>query len=745
MATHRLPTPGSDNGTWGDILNDFLVQAHNADGSLQDGIITDAKISSSAAIAKTKLASAVQTSLTAADNATPKPASGVNGKPVQWNNTSGQLEDATTSLNATYVPQTQLGVALGVATLDSSSVVVQNPKLHAARHNVGAADDISSYFLDKTRLNLRSVLEYGAVADMYQPGTTITLTTGSPTATMGAVPTPAPKAGQTLITDTAGNYIIQSVAGTTVTFTTNASASGAMQFFYGTDSTTAFNNMFSDALTNKKAMYVPSGRYLITNTIGILEPGNSLGAMGMTIIWGGGGGTYVGRQSQMNQFSGTALVWGGATGGTMMQLSRVLFAKFMGTVTFVLQSSYDNSGVFTFFGPKAGLGLHLSQNSTPLVGTGYMTLDDIIFEGGSQAMQFGTNLADNNCDTSIINRLVLWHCDNGIRVKNSQGLGYRINWMQAATVPGYVIKTDDGGAIDVGSMHLNHCGTATTDPTVDTYCLDFASNINGYLFKIGLLRIENGTTRVAAIRNGPVQLQINTFEEAQTAIDDTLFYQLGGVLQILGGRIASSKVSGRVTFYMRNDGSSKAAQLIVLDTSLPTQDRSKLLNYDANTVADVSFVRTRDDNHVVYPDYYSRFERGGVYLGGASADATTAIQLDPMNRLGGSAYNYSYGPRVPKGTSVVDVTVVGDHGDGTQSIFARRLVLYRNAGNGVVVSTSTVGSDAIAGTDQIFSITVSATYNVLNIQIKGTASTTVNWRAKCILVTTDVGILTPDF
>jgi hypothetical protein len=100
--THRLPTPGSDSGSWGDILNDFLVQAHNADGSLQDGIITDAKVSSSAAIAKTKLATAVQTSLTAADNAAPKPTAGIDGKVVKWNNTSGQLEDASASLNATY-------------------------------------------------------------------------------------------------------------------------------------------------------------------------------------------------------------------------------------------------------------------------------------------------------------------------------------------------------------------------------------------------------------------------------------------------------------------------------------------------------------------------------------------------------------------------------------------------------------------------------------------------------------------
>lgn len=29
----RLPIPGSDDGTWGDILNDFLSVEHNPDGT----------------------------------------------------------------------------------------------------------------------------------------------------------------------------------------------------------------------------------------------------------------------------------------------------------------------------------------------------------------------------------------------------------------------------------------------------------------------------------------------------------------------------------------------------------------------------------------------------------------------------------------------------------------------------------------------------------------------------------------
>lgn len=41
----RLPVPGSDDNTWGGILNDFLGVSHNADGTLKNGAsATDATV-----------------------------------------------------------------------------------------------------------------------------------------------------------------------------------------------------------------------------------------------------------------------------------------------------------------------------------------------------------------------------------------------------------------------------------------------------------------------------------------------------------------------------------------------------------------------------------------------------------------------------------------------------------------------------------------------------------------------------
>ena len=40
----RLPQPGGDEGQWGDILNEYLSQVHNTDGTLKDSVITESKL-----------------------------------------------------------------------------------------------------------------------------------------------------------------------------------------------------------------------------------------------------------------------------------------------------------------------------------------------------------------------------------------------------------------------------------------------------------------------------------------------------------------------------------------------------------------------------------------------------------------------------------------------------------------------------------------------------------------------------
>jgi hypothetical protein len=43
----RLPIPGSDSGTWGDILNEYLTVEHNANGTLKSTGSLAGKVSKS--------------------------------------------------------------------------------------------------------------------------------------------------------------------------------------------------------------------------------------------------------------------------------------------------------------------------------------------------------------------------------------------------------------------------------------------------------------------------------------------------------------------------------------------------------------------------------------------------------------------------------------------------------------------------------------------------------------------------
>ncbi|MDQ5972628.1 MAG: hypothetical protein QG553_787 [Patescibacteria group bacterium] len=65
----RLPIPGSDVGTWGTILNEFLSVSHNNDGMPKNtGVIAEKYTLPAGGVPETDLASAVQTKLNASMN-----------------------------------------------------------------------------------------------------------------------------------------------------------------------------------------------------------------------------------------------------------------------------------------------------------------------------------------------------------------------------------------------------------------------------------------------------------------------------------------------------------------------------------------------------------------------------------------------------------------------------------------------------------------------------------------------------
>lgn len=143
----RLPQPGGDDGNWGAILNDFLNQTHNTDGSLKTGVVTATALAPNA-VDETALGvtggadgqvlvkdtgSATGLSWQTPVSGTVPDASSSTKGIVQLTGDLGGTATSPTvpglaakadaSALANYVPTTQKGTANGVATLDSGGKV----------------------------------------------------------------------------------------------------------------------------------------------------------------------------------------------------------------------------------------------------------------------------------------------------------------------------------------------------------------------------------------------------------------------------------------------------------------------------------------------------------------------------------------------------------------------------------------------------------------------------------------------
>ena len=119
----RLPTPGGDNNTWGEVLNDFLAVEHNADGSLKlrtDPALTGKYTKPSGGIPKSDLAAAVQTSL---DTADARDATKLQGTSVDGSAPSdGQVLVYSNSASA-WLPGTASSTTVNDATTGSKGIV----------------------------------------------------------------------------------------------------------------------------------------------------------------------------------------------------------------------------------------------------------------------------------------------------------------------------------------------------------------------------------------------------------------------------------------------------------------------------------------------------------------------------------------------------------------------------------------------------------------------------------------------
>lgn len=194
----RLPIPGADSGNWGQILNDYLSQTHETDGSLKAEVITNTNIANST-ITEAKLANTVQTKLNAVAGATgatgpagptgatgPQGVAGATGAqgPQGLQGTPGTV-GATGAAGATGAtgPQGPIGTtggvgpqgltgATGPAGQDGTSVTIAGSVANAAAlpTGLGAGDAGDGYITqDDGHLHVWSGTAFGDVGTVRGP------------------------------------------------------------------------------------------------------------------------------------------------------------------------------------------------------------------------------------------------------------------------------------------------------------------------------------------------------------------------------------------------------------------------------------------------------------------------------------------------------------------------------------------------------------------------------------------------
>lgn len=127
----RLPTPGSDSNVWGTVLNDFLLQAHNPNGTLKTGAVTSTVIAPDAistAVIKDGSIPASKLQVTAGTNGQVLTYDAAAAGGLSWSNASGGGTatlggDLTGSLSNAQI------VANAITTTEIADAAVTNAKL----------------------------------------------------------------------------------------------------------------------------------------------------------------------------------------------------------------------------------------------------------------------------------------------------------------------------------------------------------------------------------------------------------------------------------------------------------------------------------------------------------------------------------------------------------------------------------------------------------------------------------------
>lgn len=126
----RLPMPGGDEGGWGDILNDFLLQAHTEDGTIKESSITATHLADNSvgvntiapwSVNESKLSSALQTKISELED-------GVKGEKGEKGDPGPQIVIDPRDFGATPLPDGGGGGADSTEAIQAAIAAASSPR-----------------------------------------------------------------------------------------------------------------------------------------------------------------------------------------------------------------------------------------------------------------------------------------------------------------------------------------------------------------------------------------------------------------------------------------------------------------------------------------------------------------------------------------------------------------------------------------------------------------------------------------
>lgn len=283
----RLPTPGQDSGTWGDILNDFLVVSHNTDGSLKSTSLADAGAASDSSVVHATGNETITGTKTFSNSPivpSPTANSHAANKAYVDATVSGGAPDATGSIKGII----QLTGDLGGTAANPSvpGLAGKEPAFTAGTTSQYFRGDKSWRSLDKAAVGLGSV---DNTSDLDKPVSNATQTALSGKLSTSSVTTKGDllvasaagvvnrlgvgTTGQQLVPDSTQPLGMKWSAGTYV----QATDYGVV-FDGSTDDASALQSAIAAAISANKPLFLPPGIAIVGTSLSISAPISIIGS-----------------------------------------------------------------------------------------------------------------------------------------------------------------------------------------------------------------------------------------------------------------------------------------------------------------------------------------------------------------------------------------------------------------------------------------------------------------------------------